>query len=141
MDSRKNGGSNLSKTGMQLFLALTSLGLFAVVILFVQATFSAETNTSQKHAFDSVLKTDVSTTLAVLRASQGLLASLTSATLMESFELLQWSLSDRSDGLWYLSLLALSPTTGRFVLDRRYPWGPEGIRGHRGPRGQACRRS
>jgi hypothetical protein len=26
------------------------------------------------------------------------------------------------------------------VLDRRYPWGPEGIRGHRGPRGQACRR-
>jgi hypothetical protein len=26
------------------------------------------------------------------------------------------------------------------LLDRRYPWGPEGIRGHRGPRGQACRR-
>jgi hypothetical protein len=45
----------------------------------------------------------------------------------------------------FRGFLVNSQTTTRFddytvLLDRRYPWGLEGTRGHRGPRGQACRR-
>lgn len=106
--------SRFSNTALQLGLNIVALGLFAVLVLFVQTTYSAEQRSHEKQPLDHLLKTDVSTTLAVLRASQGLLSAITGIALNEAFIFLQWTLINTPDGLSYLSLLALSPTTGNF---------------------------
>jgi hypothetical protein len=101
----------ISKTGLQFLWNLSMLGLFAVVVLFVQTTVAAEYISSQKQSLSNLLKINISTTLAVLRTSQGILASITSITLKQSFLYIQWSLIGHK-GLSYLTLLALAPTTG-----------------------------
>ncbi|KUJ06535.1 uncharacterized protein LY89DRAFT_603023 [Mollisia scopiformis] len=87
--------------------------MFAIIILFVQATYSAEIDSNRHEAFgNKLLKTDVSTTLAVLRTAQGILSAITSMLLTDAFKFLQWIMMNPPRGLSYPSLLAISPTTG-----------------------------
>lgn len=106
--------SRLSDTTVTTILGIVILGFFAVLVLFIQTTYAAESRSRQGHALDGLLKTDVSTTLAILRASQGILSALTAVALNDAFVFLQWAMINSPDGLHYLSLLALSPTTWNF---------------------------
>lgn len=104
--------SRLGYTWKQLLTNLLIVALLAVVVVFVQATYDAERNSVEKAALDRLMKADVSTTLAVLRVSQGILSTLTSLSLADSLVALQWSMIESRQGLGYLDLLALSPTSG-----------------------------
>ncbi|KAJ8128335.1 hypothetical protein O1611_g5298 [Lasiodiplodia mahajangana] len=104
--------SRLGYTWKQLLINLLILALLVVVAVFVQATYDAERNSVEKVALDRLMKADVSTTLAVLRVSQGILSTLTSLSLVDSLVALQWSMIESRQGLGYLDLLALSPTSG-----------------------------
>ncbi|KAI0438358.1 hypothetical protein F4803DRAFT_569647 [Xylaria telfairii] len=104
--------SRLGYTWKQLLTNLIIVALLAVVVVFVRATYDAERNSARKAALDRLMKADVSTTLAVLRVSQGILSTLTSLSLVDSLVALQWSMIESRQGLGYLDLLALSPTSG-----------------------------
>lgn len=56
----------------------------------------------------------MSSTLAILRLLEGLLSLCANLVLTKTFETLQWTLSNRPEGLSLLSLLGLSPTSGYF---------------------------
>ncbi|KAJ9144673.1 hypothetical protein NKR23_g5763 [Pleurostoma richardsiae] len=117
----KRRDSALSKTAPQLLLNLLTLGLLAVVVLFVEATSAAERQSSQGLPLSGLLKTDVSTTLAVVRTAQGLLSAISALAVKNSFTSLHWKMMSSPNGLRYLNLLALSPTTeilGTFALLR-----------------------
>ncbi|TGJ81959.1 hypothetical protein E0Z10_g6802 [Xylaria hypoxylon] len=103
--------SRLGYTWKQLLINLLILALLVVVVIFVQATYDAERNSMRKVALGRLMKTDVSTTLAVVRVSQGILSTLTSLSLIEILVTLQWSMIESRQGLGYLDLLALSPTS------------------------------
>ena len=103
--------SRVSGTIVMIILNIVILGLFALLVLFIQTTYAAESRSRQGLALDGLLKTDVSTTLAILRASQALLSAFTTVALNDTFVFLQWAMINSSNGLQYLSLLALSPTT------------------------------
>lgn len=60
---------------------------------------------------NSFLKTESSTILTILRASQGLLSLLTALALDGAFVLLQWNNMAHPQGLPYLTLLSMSPPT------------------------------
>ncbi|KAK5627505.1 hypothetical protein RRF57_003220 [Xylaria bambusicola] len=104
--------SRLGYTWKQLLINVLILALLAVVVVFVRATYDAERNSEKKLALDRLMKTNVSTTLGVLRVSQGILSTLTSLSIIESLVALQWSMIESRRGLGYLDLLALSPTSG-----------------------------
>lgn len=102
----------LKRTSVPILLCLVSIGLLATVIIYVQSTYAAESSSSRGLPLSDLLKTDVSKTLTVLRTSQGILSALTSLALENIFFLLQWSQIHPPNGLPYLRILALSPTTG-----------------------------
>jgi hypothetical protein len=104
--------SRLGYTWKQLLLNLLILALLVVVVVFVKTTYDAERNSVQKIALDTLMKVNVSTTLSVLRVTQGILSTLSSFSLIESLVALQWSIIESHQGLPYLDLLALSPTSG-----------------------------
>ena len=106
-----NDRSIISKTVPQLSLSIVALGLLAVVILFVQSTFIAESRSRRGQQLTDLLKVNVSTTLTVVRTAQGLLSAISAIALKNAFISLQWRLMNTPDGLPYLSMLALSPTT------------------------------
>ena len=99
---------------IQIFLHLASLGLLAMIATFVQATYTAEWRSSHGRTLSGLLKTDVSSTVAVVQVCQVVLIALNALTLGHAYESLQWSMIDRPGGLDYLDYLALSPTTGIF---------------------------
>lgn len=102
----------LKRTSIPILLCLASIGLLATVIIYVHSTYAAESSSSRGLPLSDLLKTDVSKTLTVLRTSQGILSALTSLALENIFFLLQWSQIHPPNGLSYLRILALSPTTG-----------------------------
>lgn len=108
----KSGLVRLKRTSIPILLCLASIGLLATVIIYVQSTYAAESSSSRGLPLSDLLKTDVSKTLTVLRTSQGILSALTSLALENIFFLLQWSQIHPPNGLSYLRILALSPTTG-----------------------------
>jgi len=85
--------------------------LYGIIIWFAQTSPSAIKATKEQRALDTVLKLDASTSLAVVRVLQGLLATLSFSDLWASFESFQWHLTNRPEGLGYVSALALSPIT------------------------------
>ena len=90
--------------------------IFAALIFFVDASFSAQSRSDQKLPLDGIHKLNANAVLSVLRVAQGVLAAITTLTVNQSFELIQWArVSDDRRGLSYSSFLALSPATG--------PWG------------------
>lgn len=110
--SLRGGLLRLKRTSIPILLCFVSFGLLATVIIYVQSTYTAESNSRRGLALSDLLKTDVSKTLTVLRTSQGILSALTSLALENIFFLLQWSQIHPPEGLSYLRILALSPTTG-----------------------------
>jgi hypothetical protein len=118
----KHHRSRLQGTASQLSLSILALASLAVVVVFVQATYAAESHSGRRLSLDGLLKPDGSTTLAVVRTFQGVLAALTTLTLEEAFVSLQWNLMNRPNGLSYMKFLVLSPTTdyfGMFEILRR----------------------
>jgi len=101
-------GGLLSRTWLHTLLVVLSTALFVFITYFVQTTFSTQVLDTNNRL--SAL--NVSTTLAVLRAAQGLLSLLTSAILSTSFSFLMWGKMNRPAGFGYLSVLAMSETTG-----------------------------
>lgn len=104
--------SRITSTWTQLALSLLALCLFAVVVIYVRGTSTAISLSTDHRALNNfLLNTDVSTTLAVVRASQGLLSALMTGLLKNMFVLVQWNLMSSARGLSFHNLLALSPTT------------------------------
>lgn len=101
-----------NQTSTPILLCFLSICLLAIVITYVQATYSAEEWSNQGHPLSDLHKTDVGKTLTILRLSQGILSASISMALQNVFVLLQWSQMHRSNGVSYLNVLALSPTTG-----------------------------
>ncbi|KAI1967016.1 hypothetical protein LOZ58_000509 [Ophidiomyces ophidiicola] len=87
---------NIGHSPLTLLLlwCLLSTALFSITAWIAQAKFST------------------SSTLTWLRTSQGLLSTCSTIALAKVFELIQWALTGRNGGLYLLSLLGLSPTTG-----------------------------
>lgn len=100
------------QTSTPIILCVLVICLLATVITYVQATYSAEKRSSRGQPLSHLLKTDVSRTLTILRTSQGILSALVSLALGNVFLLLQWNQMHPPDGISYLNVLALSPTTG-----------------------------
>lgn len=104
--------SRFKQTSTPILSFLLAICLLATVITYVQATYTAEERSNQGRPLSDLLKTDVSRTLTILRASQGILSALVSLALENIFFLLQWGQLRRPNGASYLNVLALSPTTG-----------------------------
>lgn len=90
----------------------------AIPVIAWATTYYAENYSDDGRSLNALLKLDVSTTLTVLRASQGLLSTITTLNLRDTFVNTHWVLMSRDDGISYPSLLALSPTTSAAGLIR-----------------------
>lgn len=108
--------SRLSTIGIHLLLSVVSLGLFAIIVIFVQSSYLAKQRSERRLNLSGILRTDVSTTLAVVRTAQGLLTALTTLILRDLFIFIQWQMMNVQDGIPFLSLLALSPSTSNFGM-------------------------
>lgn len=104
--------TRLNRTSTPILLFILAMCLLATVITYVQSTYAAEESSRRGRPLSDLLKTDVSRTLTILRTSQGILSALVSLALENVFILLQWSQIHPPDGISYLNILALSPTTG-----------------------------
>lgn len=107
-----NTKPGLKAVWVQALLFVLALCLFATIITFVEATPSAESASNRKEKLSAFLKINVSSTLTIIRTSQGILSALMTMILNESFSLLQWMNMYASEGLAYHDFLAMSPTTG-----------------------------
>jgi hypothetical protein len=103
--------SKLHTTRLQLVTIATSLALIAVVIAFVQTTYTAEIRTRQGAKLDRLQKLGASSMLAVLRLSQGVLSLLTTLALDSVFLILQWNKMDNFQGSSFITFLSISPST------------------------------
>ncbi|KAK6849277.1 hypothetical protein PG995_013110 [Apiospora arundinis] len=101
---------------LQLATLAISLALLAFVITYVQVTYAAERSSQQGLQLSSLLKTNASTILTILRASQGLLSMLTTLALDGAFVLLHCNSMVLQQGIPYLTLLSLSPSTNAWGL-------------------------
>jgi len=106
---------------------LLLLGMVAVILM----TDRSETVSQERGSLPSYLKYDVSTTITIVRAIQGVLTALVGMTVSQSFSYLQWGFlrSSRDGGAPYLRQLALSPTTSvsgtlHLVFHRASGWEP-----------------
>lgn len=118
--SRPKNKSCRKDTFWQLALWILSLGLFAVIVLFVQVCNYAQQDSREKKRLSGILTTDSSTTLSVLRTAQAVLSTATALGLDNALEFIQWTLMDSPNGLPFSSLLALSPATGQIGLLRLF---------------------
>lgn len=100
------------QTSTPILLCLLAIRLLATVITYVQATYAAEERSNRGRPLSELLKTDIGRTLTILRTSQGILSASVSLALQNAFVLLQWGQMHPPDGISYLNVLALSPTTG-----------------------------
>lgn len=98
-------------TILQFIIATLAFALLAIVILFVQSAYVAVDLSNRNLPLNRLSKTDSSTTLAIVRASQGVLYICMTYVLNEAFMLLLWLQMNSPKGMSYLSLLALSPST------------------------------
>ncbi|KAI1114517.1 hypothetical protein F5Y14DRAFT_171521 [Nemania sp. NC0429] len=116
MSHHKKGKSKIKEARLQICLGVITLGLFGLIIVFVQASFEAQKKSDNHQALNSIDKLNMSLTLGLLRLSQGILSTSTAFLLDESFQYLQWILINSRRGLSYASNLSMSPTTGALGL-------------------------
>jgi ABC-type uncharacterized transport system permease subunit len=124
MDTQPNGEENRLKTApeyrphkhsafretrLHLAFAVVTSAVFAITIWFARTTFSSRSGTQE--TIKEVFKIDVGITLTILRILQGVLSACTTYILLGAFQLIQWTLVSRGNGLSGLAVLALSPTT------------------------------
>jgi hypothetical protein len=107
-------------TILQFLSATLALALLAVVILFVQSANVALDRSKKNLPLNTLAKIDSSTTLAVVRAAQGVLSVCMAFVLNEAFVLLLWMQMNTPKGLSYLSFLALSPSTMQWGIVRLF---------------------
>lgn len=100
-----------ANTGRQTALSLLILAIFSVLVWLVCAASSSKDRSDQKRPLNNILPGDIGLTLSALRATQGVLSTLTAVAVDTSFQFLQWSLISQAQGLSYLDLLAMAPTT------------------------------
>lgn len=115
----KNAPTKTSKskdTLWQLGICILSLGLFALIVLFVQVSKYAQQDSEKKKQLAGILRTNASLTLAILRTAQAVLSTITALGLDNALELIQWTLMNTPGGLSFSSLLALSPATGQIGM-------------------------
>lgn len=103
--------ARFKQTLTPILLFFLAICLLATVITYVEATYAAEKSSNGGRPLSDLLKTDYSSTLTIIRTSQGILSALVSLALQNVFVLLQWSQMHPPDGIPYLNVLALSPTT------------------------------
>lgn len=108
----KARSTKFRRTWLQFLSNILALCSFAVVIIFVVSTYVAEKVSIENRQLNGLMKIDSSSTLTVLRASQGLLSALMTVALNEVFVLLEWDKICQPGGLPFTSLLSVSPTTG-----------------------------
>ena len=108
-----DAGHGISALARQTIKVLVASGLLAGIIVIIQFTVRAESISEEKGRLDGFLTADVSTTITIVRALQGLLTTLVTVSLSQAFSYLQWSFirSSHGDGTPYVRQLALSPTT------------------------------
>lgn len=104
--------STLSSTWPTATISLGIAGILAVIILFVQASFTAQSLSDRYQPLDSIHKLDADTMLSVLQVAQAVLVTMTVTNINQAFELIQWVRSSGHHGISYTSFLGLSPTTG-----------------------------
>ncbi|KAG4439159.1 hypothetical protein IFR05_005358 [Cadophora sp. M221] len=95
-----------------LLLAILTTGIFGLTAWFANAAFSAELTNDATSALHTVFSGQFGSAIAVLRILQGLLATLTTIALSNTFEAIQWALISDGNGISCLKLLAISPVNG-----------------------------
>ncbi|KAL3477565.1 hypothetical protein BJX99DRAFT_257378 [Aspergillus californicus] len=93
-----------SQLWFPVLLEVLATAIFVLIAWIAQTTWSPAV-TIAGYTVDS------SQTLTLLSAFQGLLSTLVTAVLSSVFELIQWFLTARDNGLRSIGLLGLSPTT------------------------------
>jgi hypothetical protein len=98
------------------------LELLAIAV-FVLTAWTARTTHSTK-ATIAGWRISSASTLALLGIAQGVLSTILTAVLSFLFEVMQWALIRRKDGLASIALLGISPTTGilgclKIIFSRR----------------------
>ncbi|KAK0611883.1 hypothetical protein B0T14DRAFT_595249 [Immersiella caudata] len=127
--SRPKGGRGASALARQLMKVLFATALLVAIVFVVMLTDQAEIVSAEKGSLPSYLTLDVSTTITVVRAMQGVLATVVAMILSQSFSYLQWGFLRTQGGAPYVRQLALSPTTSfagtlRLIAHRATGGGP-----------------
>jgi hypothetical protein len=110
--TKRDQASRFQITKTQIMVNIAAVIFLSVVIVLVQSTYSAQATSGRKAPLTPLMKINVSTTLTVVRAAQGILSGLMTVALQESFSYLQWAGVGRACGISYSDFLAMSPTTG-----------------------------
>ncbi|KAK4445907.1 hypothetical protein QBC34DRAFT_306007 [Podospora aff. communis PSN243] len=127
MPKKGRGAGALAR---QLVKVLFATALLAALVFVVMLTDRAEVVSAEKGPLPSYLTLDVSITITIVRAMQGVLAAVVAMILSQSFSYLQWGfLRSSKGGAPYVRQLALSPTTSvagtiRLIFHRATGGGP-----------------
>ncbi|KAH6687226.1 hypothetical protein F5X68DRAFT_9182 [Plectosphaerella plurivora] len=97
--------------GLQLLSVTSASALLVAVIVYGRITDRALAHSADNQPLESSFKTDASTSIATLRAMQGVLAAVSSVAIVKSFTFLYWILIGRPNGLEFASMLAIAPST------------------------------
>src|SRR5438128_792871 len=89
--SRPAKSSSALSALVQFFFLSTTSALLGIIVFITYLTNHAQTVTEQKGDLGSILTADVSTTVTLLRALQGLLTTSLAAALSRTFSYLQWA--------------------------------------------------
>jgi hypothetical protein len=120
----------MTALAQQLVGICLSTVLLVAIVIVVLLTELAQRESDKKSELPAYLALDVSTTITIVRAMQGVLTALVAVTLAQSFSYLQWGFLRGSCGsVPYVRQLALSPTTSiagtlSLVFHQASGWGP-----------------
>lgn len=95
----------------QAALVVASSALFVLIVLATLTTTWAQRLSDSQEPLSWWAKTDVGTTLIVVRVFQGVLTAASTIAISGSFTRLHWNRINHEKGLPLADLLALSPTT------------------------------
>lgn len=104
--------STFAHTRSLILLAALSTGTFTLTVWYADAAFSAELTIHAAKAVNKLFRIEFGSAIAILRILQGLLATLTTASLYNAFEIVQWAHISDQDGAECLRVLGISPSTG-----------------------------
>jgi len=110
-DSSAGKAGRVSSILVQLVLVFGASAILVSIVFIVLLTNQAQTVSEQKGHLSDILAADVGTTLTIVRALQGLLSTIITVSLSQSFSYVQWGFSNDTKGASYIRQLALSPTT------------------------------